>query len=527
MPATMAGFARQFGPFLDVRQYGATGDGVTDDTAAIQAAINAASAGGGGIVWLPTGTYLISDQLVTYANVVLAGVHWAAVTIQLANGFPLAKYAITNHASTVGSGNDVGIVLSHITFDLNAAGQSGAGQNAACPAFSLTTDLLWDNVHVINPYDFAGLINGTPGSFAANIRPVMRDCVIEGATQATNNDLFDFGNSTDGRVESCTFDGGNGFSSAWTNHCVYDKCTFANMGTASAPQAAGMGLEGVTNATVSNCIAYNNAGHGFIVIQWSEDANLQASEDVSYEGCFAIGNNTSRGNNSGFNAADTQNTNALPTKGLSYTDCWAIANQSSGFIVSAVIGLTVTGGACINNAQGLAAVAFNLANQPSETTAASNIGCTFEGMQFFDTQATPTQLNGLDINQAEDVLVAGCRFTQTTSSTIRIDPIGGTAPASTKLRTKACPGYNPVGSVAVAIPASATVQTAVPYDMWLYITAASTSTVAVNVTNAAGTSQTVATIPASAPMVPVFIPAGSAWSLTYTTAPTALSAQGL
>lgn len=41
----------------DVREYGALGDGVTDDTAAIQAAIDACAAAGGGQVFVPVGTY--------------------------------------------------------------------------------------------------------------------------------------------------------------------------------------------------------------------------------------------------------------------------------------------------------------------------------------------------------------------------------------------------------------------------------------------------------------------------------------
>jgi hypothetical protein len=45
---------------FNVRHFGACGDGVTDDTAAIQRALDAASEKGGGGVWLPPGNYAVS-----------------------------------------------------------------------------------------------------------------------------------------------------------------------------------------------------------------------------------------------------------------------------------------------------------------------------------------------------------------------------------------------------------------------------------------------------------------------------------
>lgn len=48
----------------NVRDYGAVGDGVTDDTTAIQNAINACGSAGGGTVHLPAATYKISSTLV-------------------------------------------------------------------------------------------------------------------------------------------------------------------------------------------------------------------------------------------------------------------------------------------------------------------------------------------------------------------------------------------------------------------------------------------------------------------------------
>ena len=53
---------------FDVRNYGATGDGVTDDTDAIQAAINAAAADSS-TVYIPAGRYLCTDSIVPVSGV--------------------------------------------------------------------------------------------------------------------------------------------------------------------------------------------------------------------------------------------------------------------------------------------------------------------------------------------------------------------------------------------------------------------------------------------------------------------------
>lgn len=58
---------------VNARDYGALGDGATDDTAGLQAAIDAASAKGGGIVCVPGGTYMISYPLTMASRVLLRG----------------------------------------------------------------------------------------------------------------------------------------------------------------------------------------------------------------------------------------------------------------------------------------------------------------------------------------------------------------------------------------------------------------------------------------------------------------------
>lgn len=55
--------ASKLGEAISVKDFGATGDGVADDTAEIQAALTAAGAAGGGDVYLPPGTYAVSGTL--------------------------------------------------------------------------------------------------------------------------------------------------------------------------------------------------------------------------------------------------------------------------------------------------------------------------------------------------------------------------------------------------------------------------------------------------------------------------------
>jgi hypothetical protein len=62
--------------------YGAVGDGTTDDTVAIQAAMTAASAAGGGVVFFPQGRYRTTATLNPGANVSMWGANSDACTIE-------------------------------------------------------------------------------------------------------------------------------------------------------------------------------------------------------------------------------------------------------------------------------------------------------------------------------------------------------------------------------------------------------------------------------------------------------------
>lgn len=83
---------------VSVKDFGAVGDGVTDDTAAINEAIVVVGSGGGGTVYFPAGTYLVSNSnpgaanwdnrralYIGANNVHLLGAGRGATVLQLAN----------------------------------------------------------------------------------------------------------------------------------------------------------------------------------------------------------------------------------------------------------------------------------------------------------------------------------------------------------------------------------------------------------------------------------------------------------
>lgn len=88
---------------------GAKGDGVTDDTSAIQAAINAANAAGGGVVTLPQGVYRTTSALQITANVRLQ-VQGMGATIQPAASTDGIFVNQANGATALGCGID-GLVI--------------------------------------------------------------------------------------------------------------------------------------------------------------------------------------------------------------------------------------------------------------------------------------------------------------------------------------------------------------------------------------------------------------------------------
>ena len=194
------GWRKKYRDMLNVRDFGAKGDSTTDDTAAIQAALDAASTRGISAVLFPTGTYKVSATTADNNFFAALTVHsgqrllFDAATLQLtANGYDF--YAVLNihnvnnvtveggltiigdresHTATTGeSGHGIRIVNSHNVHvsDVNIRYTWGDG---VCVGGNGTMDEISKNVTIERVRTYKCSRNGLSIIEADGV--VVRDC---------------------------------------------------------------------------------------------------------------------------------------------------------------------------------------------------------------------------------------------------------------------------------------------------------------------------------------------------------------
>ncbi|WP_342654390.1 putative Ig domain-containing protein [Pseudomonas sp. F3-2] len=245
---------------FNVKDFGAVGDGVTDDTAAIQSAIDAAAAAGGGQVYVPTGTYIVSGGeepsdgcLMLKSNVYMNGDGMGQSNIKVADGSDTKITGIIRSAYGEET-HDFG--LSNLTLDGNRDHTTGKIDG-------------WFNGYIPGQegYDSNVTLDGVE----------IKDCSGYGFDpheQTVNmviKNSVSHGNGLDGFVADFLSD------STFENNIAYDNDRH--------------GFNVVTSShdfTLTNNVAYGNGGGGIVVQRGSE--NIPSPDNITITGGEVYGN---------------------------------------------------------------------------------------------------------------------------------------------------------------------------------------------------------------------------------------------
>jgi len=240
--------------------YGAVGNGVADDTAAINAASLAASAVGG-TVFFPPGTYLISPTTTTwlnvYTNCTYAGAGWAS-KIKVKNN--AGNYLTVFGSPTVGA-RATGVTFRDLWIDQNAPNQTTATTplNADCYQFAIyltncqaitVSNVTFNSACGLNTVDLNGFSFTNVGDFlvedcrfywsklpnatnpdAAFERSYDNSAIYLVGERAWVRNCMFFAVPTDGARGACEF---HGPAMEFTNNVVDGYQVAINLGTSTA-----------------------------------------------------------------------------------------------------------------------------------------------------------------------------------------------------------------------------------------------------------------------------------------------------
>jgi hypothetical protein len=152
---------------VNVKDFGAVGDGVADDRAAMQAAINAVPANGG-VVYIPAGRYLVREALfITRDNTVITGAGTGATLLIMGLSSPAVGYSCidvrTSLANGGSGGNITGVTITNLSINGNKAVNTSAGANGiliACTTQHVLSQTSISNVTIFDCTNSGILLEG-------------------------------------------------------------------------------------------------------------------------------------------------------------------------------------------------------------------------------------------------------------------------------------------------------------------------------------------------------------------------------
>lgn len=286
--------------FINVRDYGAVGDGTNDDATAIQAAIDAASTGVGGIsggrVFFPTGNYLIKSTISLPAYVKLEGENYSGIS---------DVYSVSNATTITAGSSFVGTSMFDTTassqywgIEINGFRMVGNGLVENIIVLDGTKDARLYNITMRESTKSAvWLINGGAGIGLETRMYNVNAVECNTAPTADYRGVFHVEHS-DCFIHNCRARG-NG-NSAYTYSGMLCGFYFSNGGNFVSDSYAdfnedGWVIDAYGNQFV-NCRADLNAGHG-----WNVTSSVYSGTLV---GCYAANNSQAATNTyDGFHCA--------------------------------------------------------------------------------------------------------------------------------------------------------------------------------------------------------------------------------
>lgn len=321
---TLTNYKTWNGIVYNVKDYKAKGDGIADDTAAIQSTINLANANGGGIVLFPPGTYIVTGTpggnfLDLKTNVTLRGSGIGVTILKLGSVTGLSNAMIAVDPGV----NDA--CIENLTID----GHSFSTQmQYAILQYGNGFRLNIRNVTIQNFYATLGHVY-ILDSFYAHIENV----TIQASSVNAQHGIRLVSTTTTGnyhKVVDCVVNnGGFGFSVIKSSRNDFENCLArADSLTASLE---GFNIDGGQNNNFDNCSAYSRGDAGYI--ETDIDAGVVPTGN-RVNGFTAVGNKLN-----GINIAGTDGV---------YTGLVAQNNGADGASVSQTYGVICVSGATRN-----------------------------------------------------------------------------------------------------------------------------------------------------------------------------------
>jgi len=338
--STSTASQNQRAEIFDPKDYGAVGDGVTDDTAAFASVVAAATAGHG-TIQIPAGTY-VATITVTKGGINIQGAGIDATIIKAPS-----LTASPAPSSVLGIANSNYTIIKDLTIDGNKAARAGKRPTAYSLLLYQSSDCTIENVRVINSTAI-GI------GISASKRTKLSKCEVDGSAWQNITTLNNKAGGCEGTVISSCRSTNPGYDCVQVSNVgtvTVDGCYLAGSPFAGIYVTTGARSVTLRNNTIANCYAG-------IDMSWGTAGGANSGPDTS-EGNVIVGNHVTACENVGISTASngtliTKNT--VSDTGLHAAHTYTLLGQKttivsggSGYTVGDI--LTFVGGKYIKPAQ--------------------------------------------------------------------------------------------------------------------------------------------------------------------------------